>query len=109
MRYVPDPCQGEVQGPGDRCSRKAKDVHTALQLLHPFLLLHTKAVFLIDNEQGELLEGDIVGQEPMRPDDQINRPRRDVSNDAALLRCSYETGEHTHIYRQGSQTRPEGD
>ena len=57
---VAHPGEGELQGPRNGGGREGEDVHVHPQLLELFLVGHPEAVLLVDDEQAEVLEGDII-------------------------------------------------
>ena len=62
-----------VRGMGVAVMREHVDV--GLELLDALLVLDAEALLLVDDEQAEILELDVLGQQPVGADD-ARRPRR---------------------------------
>ncbi len=85
--------QGEVADAGeahlerarDRCRREREDVDVRPQPLDLLLVLHAEALLLVDDEQAQVLQLHVVGEEAVRADDHVDRAGRDVGDDRLLL------------------------
>ena len=51
---------GEIEGAWNRCGAESEDIDVGAQLLDTFLLLHPKALLLVDNKQAEVLKVDVL-------------------------------------------------
>ena len=66
-RHIPDAGQRHVQRAGDRGGREGQHIHPHEVFLELFLVFDPEALFLVDDEQAQVLELHIVGQQPMGP------------------------------------------
>ena len=62
---IPDAAHGHVQGAGDGGSRQGEHIHPDEVLLQLFLVLHAKALFLVDDDKTEVVELYVLGQQPV--------------------------------------------
>ena len=62
---IANPCQRHMQGARDRRGRQGQHVDTRFELLEALFVAHPKALFFVDNQQGEVFELDVVGQNPV--------------------------------------------
>ena len=77
--------QRQVQRPRDRRRRQRQDVDLGAHLLEPLLVGDAEALLLVDDDQAQVAELDVLRQQPMRADDQVDRPGRQAGNDLLLL------------------------
>ena len=58
------------------------DVDVGAQRLQPLLVLDAEALLLVDDDEAEVVEHDVLRQEPVRPDDDVDgavgQPREDL-------------------------------
>ncbi len=78
--------QPEVQGARDRRRRQREDVDGRLEALELLLLADAEALLLVDDEQAEVAEGDVLGEQAMGADDEVDRAVADSGDDLLLLR-----------------------
>ena len=64
-----------LQRARDRRRGQRQHVDVGLQRLQPFLVRHAEALFLVDHDEAEALELDILGQQRVRPDDDVEVAR----------------------------------
>ena len=72
---VADAQQAHVQRPRDRRGRQGQDVHRRPQRLQPLLVLDAEPLLLVDDHQAEVLEGDVLLEEPVRADQDVDAAR----------------------------------
>ena len=75
-RQVADADEGEVQGARDRRGRQGQHVDLAPHRLDALLVRHAEALLLVHDEQAEIGEADVLREDPMRPDQDVDAPRR---------------------------------
>ena len=100
---VTDADQGEVQGARDRRGRQCEDVDLAPHGLDRLLVGDPEALLLVDHEQPEVGEGDVLREDPMRPDEHVDRPIGDALDDPLLLLAGHEAAEHGDPQREGGE------
>ena len=61
-----------MQRPGDGGGCQSKHIHISLQLFDLFLMAHTETLFLIDDQQAQILKLHIRRQYPVGADDDIH-------------------------------------
>ena len=104
---VSDPAEGQVQGAGDRRRRHGEDLHRGAQLLQLLLLRDAEALLLVDDDEAEVLEGDVLREDPVRPDDDVERPLGEAAGDLLLLFRVPEAGEEVDRHRKGREAAAE--
>ena len=62
---IPDAAHCHVQCAGDGGSRQGEHIHPDEVLLQLFLVLHAKALFLVDDDKTEVVELYVLGQQPV--------------------------------------------
>ena len=91
---IADPGHRHGQGPRDRGRRQRQDVDGLPELLQPLLVRHAEPVLLVDDQEPEVLEGHVLGEEPVGADHDVHRPRRQAGEDRLLLRGRPEARQH---------------
>jgi hypothetical protein len=71
-RDLADAREGHVQRARDGRRGQGQDVHVLLDGLELLLLGHPEPVFLVHDEQSQVGEAHVLGQEPMRPDEDVD-------------------------------------
>ena len=61
-----------MKGPRDRCCRQSQHIHVFLHLLDLFLVGHTEALLLINDQEPQIFEFHILRKNPVRTDDNIH-------------------------------------
>ena len=82
------------QGPGYGGGGHRKDVYVRAQLLDHFLVGDAEALFLVDDEQPEILELDFASEQLVSSDHDVDRTVRQALCDSACLGGREEAGEH---------------
>ena len=80
--------QREVERPGNGRGGQRQHVDLAPHRLDAFLVRDAEALLLVDDEQAEVGEGDVLRQDPMRPDEDVDRSIRDAGDDSLLARAA---------------------
>ena len=91
---VPEPGEGEVEGPRNRRRGKRQDVDVGAHRLDLLLLPHAEAVLLVHDEEPQILELNLAGEELVRPDDDVDGAGLKLLNDFLRLLRGFEAGEH---------------
>ncbi len=94
QREVADPDERHLQRARDRRGGERDDVDVHLQLLHRLLVLHSEALLLVDDEQAEVLERDVVGEQAVGADHAVDLARAQPVDDLLGLGVGEEPGEH---------------
>ena len=79
--------------PGERQLERARDrrggerehVDVGAQRLDALLVLHAEALLLVDDEQAEVVEAHVVGEQPVGADHHVDRAVGDAGHDRGLL------------------------
>ena len=72
---VADAQQAHVQGPGDRRGREGQHVDRRAERLEPLLVLDAEPLLLVDDDQAQVLERDVLLDDPVRADQDVDRRR----------------------------------
>ena len=97
-----------MQRTRDRRGGERQHVHAQLQRLEPLLVPHPEAMLFIHDEQAEILEGDVPGQQPVRPDDDVYLSCDETLRHARGLFGRAEPRQHLDAHRIVRQPLPEG-
>ena len=90
VRDVADAQQAHVQGARDRRGREGQDVDRRAERLEPFLVLDAEPLLLVDDHQPQVLEGDVLLEDPVRADQDVDRAGRGALEDFADFRAGPE-------------------
>jgi hypothetical protein len=74
----------EIKRARNRRGRKREHIDEPEELLEFFLLLHAEALLLVDDDEAEVLEFDVLREQPVRADDDIDRAVLDARDGRAL-------------------------
>src|SRR3972149_5945621 len=107
-RHVAHAGERHVEGARDRRRREREHVHRGAQLLHPLLVRDAEAVLLVHHEQPQALELHVLGQEPVRPDDDVHGPHAEPLDDRLLLAGRAEAREQLDARGGGREPVGEG-
>ncbi len=83
--HIPDPHQRHVQGPGNRRGGEGQYINIGAPFLQPFLLGNPEPLFLVDNQEPQVLENNITLQYAMGADQDVDLPVGNPFQDTALL------------------------
>ena len=85
MRHVVHADERQVERARNRRGGEREHVDELEQLLELLLVQDAEALLLVDDDQAEILENDVAGDEPMRADDDIDAAFAQQLQDFALL------------------------
>ena len=97
-----------VERPRDGRRRQGQDVDRGLELLDLLLVADAEALLLVDDEQAEVLEADVLGQEPVRADEDVDEALAAVLDDGLLLARRLEPGQGLDADREEDHPVAEG-
>ena len=106
--HVPAFDKGHMERPGNRRRRQSQHIDAGAPLLHLFLLRHTEALLLIDDEEPKILEMDVRLKDPVGPDQDIELPVRELLQDFLLFLRRAETAQHINPDAKMVHPLPEG-
>ena len=107
-RQIADAHQAEVQGARNRRGRKGQHVDLLAERLDALLVRHPEALLLVDHQQAQVGERNVLRQDPMRPDQHVDRPVGNARTISLLLPLRHEAAEHGHLHRKGAEPPLEG-
>ena len=105
---VPDPRERQVERPRDRRGRQGQDVDLALELLQALLGGDPEALLLVDDDQPEILEPDVPGQQPVGADHQVHAAVGQARHGRRLRRRRDEARQEPDLEREGGEPLREG-
>ena len=97
-----------LQGPRDRGGGHRQDVHVGAQRLEGLLVLHPETLLLVDNDQAEVLEPHLAGDEAVGADDDVDAPLLQALKDLGGLGGVLEAGQGPHGHREAGVALSEG-
>ena len=106
--HVAQPDQRHVQRPRNRRRRHGEHVHLRPHLLDSFLVAHSEALLLVHHQQTEIGELHVLGEQPMRADQDVHLPRFDLQQDFLDLLCRAEAADHLNRYWERRKPLLEG-
>ena len=92
--HVAHAARGHLHGSRNRRCRKREHVNLLAQVLELLLVLHAKALLLVNDHQAQVLGVHIGRKQTMRADEHINRALGKRLERALLLRRGAEAAEH---------------
>src|SRR6185437_10403440 len=103
QRHVTQSRQRLVQRARNRRSGKREHVRLQSQLLEPLLVLHSKAMLLVDDDETEVAEVHIWTQQPVSADHDVHLFCRDFLESLELFLVRLEAAHHLHVDRKISK------
>ena len=85
--HIADTGQRHVERARDRRCRQREHIHVFAHFLERFLVSDAEPLFLVHNEQTEILELDLLVEQLVRADNQIDRARLQLFEQRSLLRA----------------------
>jgi len=85
--HLAHPRQRQLQGARYRRRGQCQDMHIDSELLQLLLLHDAKMLLLIDDQEAQMGEPNILGEERMRADDDVDPPLGELLLDFACLFC----------------------
>ena len=97
--HIANPRKAHVKRSGDRGCGKRQHIHVFSECLQLFLMRHAEALLLIHDNQPQILELDILGENPMCPNQNFGIALFDILQALLLLLRRTETGEQLDMHR----------
>ena len=95
--HVTHATRGHLHGSRNRRCREREHIDLLAQVLELLLVLHTKALFLVDDHQAQVLGVHIGRKQTMRADKHVDRALGKRLERALLLRRGAEAAEHLDL------------
>ncbi len=106
--HVPDPHQAHVQGPGNGGGCQGQHIHVLLQLLDLFLVAYPETLFLINDQQSQILKLHVRRKYPVCADDDVHPAFYQVCHRLPDLSRGAEPAHQIHPYGVIFHTLDEG-
>src|SRR5436190_1883789 len=100
--------KGHVERAGNGGGRQGQHVDRRAQLADPLLVAHPEAMLLVDDQEAEPLEGDVLLEEPVRPDHDVEAARPQALDRPSVLGGRLEAGEDVDGRRVALEAGLEG-
>ena len=84
------PASARLSVRGIGVARERQHVHRGPQLLEPLLRRDPEPLLLVHHDQAQVLERDVLRQQPVRPDDDVHAARREPRDRRLLLLRAHE-------------------
>ena len=96
--HIPQTGQRHVQRSGDRGGREGQHIHLLGQFLQPLLVGDPKPLFLVNDQQAQILELDALLQQPMGADENIHLALGGVLKDGLGVFAVLIPSQHTDAH-----------
>ncbi len=106
--HLPDPGDRHLQGARDRGRGHGEHVDVGPQLLQLLLVLDAEALLLVDDDQAEVLEPGLRGEQPVGADDDVHRALEQPLQYGLGLAVALEPGQRLHVHREVGVALGEG-
>ena len=106
--HVAHAARGHLHGSRNRRCRKREHVNLLAQVLELLLVLHAKALFLVDDHQAQVLGVHIGRKQAVRADEHVDRALGKRLERALLLRRRAEAAEHLDLKAKRGKALKEG-
>ena len=97
-----------MQGPRDRGGAQREHVHLEPQLAQELLLGDPEALLLVDDDQPEVVRDRVAGEDPVRPDQDVDLAHPELAEHPSHLRGPAEARDHLDPDREVAVALPEG-
>ena len=108
QRQVAQAGERQVQRARDRRGGEREHVDREPQRLEPLLVLHAEAVLLVHDQQPEVLEDDVLREQPVGADDDVDLARRRARASASFCSLAVRKRESTSTFT-GKVGQPLGE
>ena len=98
-RHVPDPRNREVERPGNGRRREREHVDRRAHPLEALLVLDAEPLFLIDDQQAQILHHHVLGEQAVGSDDDVDLAGLDLLEDLFLLLCRPKAAQSADSHR----------
>ena len=106
--HVAEADEGHVQGAGDGRGGHGEDVYGGAHLLQALFVAYAEALFLVDDEQAEVLELEVFGEEAVGADEDVDFAVGYFFEDDLLLFGGAEAGDHLDVDGEVGEAAFEG-
>ncbi len=96
---IPHAGHRHVEGAGNGGGGEGEDIHVGAQRLDLLLLAHPEAMLLVDDEQAQILEGELGAEQLVGADDDVHLALGHLLHHGALLLGGAEAAQHLHPHR----------
>ena len=103
-REIAQPRQALVQRTRNRRGREREHIGLQLELLEPFLVLHTEAMLFIDHDEPEIRKLDVGAEQAVRPDHDVDLLLLELLDDHGLFLGRLEAAHDFHRDREVGQS-----
>ena len=97
-----------LHGARDGRSRKREHIDTLAQVLHLLLMPHAEALFLVDDDQAQIVRVHIAREQPVRTHQHLHAAVGKTRQRRLGLSRGAEAAEHFHLHPEGRETVVEG-
>ncbi len=104
---IAEPGQGHIEGAGNRGGREGQDVDRSPEALDLLLVAHAEPLLFVDDEQSEVLEKNVLGQYPVRPDQDVDKAFLEVGENGLRLASRLKAGQGLDADREKGHPGPE--
>src|SRR5207253_743356 len=105
--HVAQAGEGHREGPRDRRRGQRQYVDSLPKLLEPLLMGDAEALLLVHNDQADVSELHVLREQPVRSDDDIDRPDLQLVDDLLLLLAASESAQELYAGRIGGKALAE--
>ncbi len=92
--HVAQAHEGHVEGAGDGRGGHGEHVDCGAHLLEAFFVADAEALFFIDDEEAEILELELLGEDGVGADEDVDLAGFDLLDDSGFFLRGAEAGEH---------------
>ena len=107
-RHLPDAGDRHLQGARDRRRAHRQDVDIGFQLFEGVLVLDAETLLLVDDDQAEVLDGDVLRQQPVRSDDDVDGSVGQAPDRVLRLLVGLKTAEPPKVHGEPGETFGKG-
>ena len=102
-RHLADAGDRHLERARDRRRAHREDVDVRLELLQRVLVLDAEALLLVDDEEAEVLEDHLLGEDAVRADHHVDRAVGEAREGLARLLVGLEPRERAHVHREAGE------
>ena len=102
-RHLADAGHRHLERARDRRRTHGQDVDVGLELLEGVLVLDAEALLLVDDEQAEVFEEHLLGEDPVRADDHVDGAVGDPGERVARLLVGLEARQRLHLHGEAGE------
>ena len=105
---VAQPSHRQMQGSWNRRGREGQDIHVGAQFFKPLLVCDAETLFFVDNQQAQIFDANVIGQDAMGCHHHINAALSQLAHHLGLFAFALKAGKFADVDGEVAEPRGHG-